>query len=658
MSGYAIQAVFSKNRTEELGNDVWEQFVIPPFYDRLDLRAARKPRVVVGGRGCGKTMLLRYLSHQTMFSPARRVIPADAIEHIGLYWRADTHFLNMMFARGIAEDIWHSAFVHMAAVVLGMELLASLRSIAESSHTSLNVQRLASLNFRRLGAFDDGLPTELDSLFDALQTRLWELEAWVNDVRKAKEPKFLAGEKFVQAMLSEIKAQVHELGQANYFVYLDEYENLRPYQQRIVNTWLKHSEIPLIFNLAMKRNGMDTQETTGPESLSDLHDFRTHDLEHELESDFPLFAAEILFLHLALANQKAPIDPDVLRDPARLRERRQQEYADRVRSSARELFPGLTQEEMATAVFRDSALSNKLAERIRKALSNRSSQLTADAFIRPEFPEASIVAPALLHRRALTPELIKGEFEKLHRGEENDFTGKRSWIHNNFVGSYLQLYEPYSRACPFYAGFQAFCQLAHGNLRYFLELCHKSLSRLENLEFPSAIDPLVQADAAREASAAFLREVRSYGPRGLQLYTFVLRLGSLFAIAHQRPTQSEPEQTHFSIGAGSQPLAPQDHSFLREAVKWSVLYEEEETKKKSSADPEDIEYILAPIYSPYFHISYRKRRKMNLTIDDFLTLERGTYDEVKDLLKRYSAAWSVQSSDLAPTLFSHLEQGA
>jgi hypothetical protein len=54
-----IQGIFAKNRAEELGDDVWEQFVVPPFYDRLDLTTARKPRLIIGGRGCGKTMLLR-----------------------------------------------------------------------------------------------------------------------------------------------------------------------------------------------------------------------------------------------------------------------------------------------------------------------------------------------------------------------------------------------------------------------------------------------------------------------------------------------------------------------------------------------------------------------------------------------------------------------
>jgi hypothetical protein len=216
------------------------------------------------------------------------------------------------------------------------------------------------------------------------------------------------------------------------------------------------------------------------------------------------------------------------------------------------------------------------------------------------------------------------------------------------------LYEPHLKPCPLFAGFQTFCQLAHGNIRYLLELCHTSLNRVDAWDGIEPIPVDVQADAAREASAAFLREIRSCGPRGLQLHGFVLRLGSLFAISHQRPTQSEPEQTHFSIGAGIAILSNEDEDFLRESVKWSVVYEEPETKKKDVGEPEGFEYVLAPIYAPYFHISYRKKRKLKLSSDDVIVLIRGTYEQVKELLKRYSVTWEVEPADLAPTLFSHL----
>ena len=105
----------------------------------------------------------------------------------------------------------------------------------------------------------------------------------------------------------------------------DEYENLPIYQQRVINTWLKHSEAPLIFNLAMKRNAFVTRQTLGDEYISDIHDFRTHDLEAYLAEHFEIFAAEILFLQLSIAQLvDTPVAEGLLRDPKRLAERRSQ----------------------------------------------------------------------------------------------------------------------------------------------------------------------------------------------------------------------------------------------------------------------------------------------------------------------------------------------
>lgn len=201
--------------------------------------------------------------------------------------------------------------------------------------------------------------------------------------------------------------------------------------------------------------------------------------------------------------------------------------------------------------------------------------------------------------------------------------------------------------------------LSRGNIRHFIELCHKSLNRAVSAG-ASTFDSVLytyQAEAARQASAAFLGEVRSFGRYGNQLHTFVLRLGSLFALAHQRPTQSESEQSHFSIGSGTTGLTTADQEFLEEAVKWSVLFENKGTKIKSKFQPENIEYVLNPIYAPYFHISYRKKRKLELSTDDAQCLIRGSYDDVSHLLRRYANTWAVEPADMSPTLFSHLESG-
>ena len=659
MTGHveSLQTVFTKNRAEELGHDVWTNFVIPPFFDKLDLRQARKARMIIGGRGCGKTMLLRYLSHQSAFSQDRPKISVDELEHIGLYWRADTQFARMMWGRNVEIDIWNSAFDHLLALVLGLQILKSIHSVAASNCDALNEESLRSVTVKRLAAFDPTMKGNLTEVQEAAEIRLNEFEVWVANVRRKDVPMFLPGTKFLSALIEEIKLRLPAFKSANYYVYIDEYENLHEHQQRIVNTYLKHSEMPLIFNVAVKRHGMVTTKTVGEESIVNIADYRTHDLEeYLLEGDFPAFAAEVLILNLALAKiGSVPIEPQKLRDPGMIEERRAEAYRSRVLNFARDMLPGLTHEELAQSVFTDSTLRGKLKDRFQQALRYKESELDVDQFLRPTLPQASITALALMYRQKLTPDEILKELDQLERGQSNRFNGSADWIHNNFIGSLLSLYENHSKAALFYAGFDTFCTISRGNLRYFRELCHKSLNTASKSASSSKmrVPPADQAAAARQTSASFLGEVRSFGRLGNPLHAFVLRLGSLFALAQRSRTQSEPERSHFAIVRG-EAVSSEDNEFLLEAVKWSVLFAVEETKLKDQDQPSNFEYILNPIYAPYFGITYRKRRKIELSTEEFRTLRQGNYDEVSALLKRYAKSWTVELPKSDVTLFGHL----
>ena len=519
---------------------------------------------------------------------------------------------------------------------------------------------LIELDLRQITALDEALPGRFIDLERELEQRWWALQVWVNDVRKTVQPKFLPGHQFILALIQIIQRSMPVIKGTVFQVYIDEYENLRDYQQKIIHTCMKHSEASdsLIFNLAAKLNTFRNPPTLGSESLANIHDWRYHNLEtYLLEENFQVFASEILYLHLANAGfPDIPIEADELRDPAYVQARRENTYADFVLGQIRKMFPDVSGEKLASSVFKQPALSNKWRTRVKRALKNRRSKADPEVFLRPRHPKASVIVPALLTRSSNRPEEVERQLDLLDRGEDNRFTGTSNWIHNNFVGCLLQLYKPHARACPFYAGFNTFCALAHGNIRHLLELCHKSVQQAlrEDSSEPTAISPDHQATAARLASTAFLGEVRSFGRFGNQLHTFVLSLGSLFAIAHQRPTQSEPEVTHFAVGHGQQELDNADQSFLAQAVKWSVLFTEKQTKQKQEFDPEGIEYVLNPIYAPYFHISYRKRRSLTLRSDDLTTLIRGDYGSVRSLLRRYSDQWKTDLEQ-RPTLFSHLQ---
>ncbi len=651
-----LKRIFSSNRTEELGYDVWKEYVVSPAYPRLHFGNTQKPRVIVGGRGCGKTMLLRYLSHESAFSKDRGGYPEETLSHIGLYWRADTQFASLLDKRGLKSDTWRAAFGHLAAIVLGAEILRSLKSIYSVANALLSENLVSEVDLRRLQAFSPTLPSRPLELLEYLEDQLAGFEMWANDIRNIKQPEFLPPRSFLKRLTGLIREQIPTLRNAIFYVYIDEYENLSIYQQRMVNTWLKHSEPPLIFNLAMKRNGFKTRRTEGDEALSDIHDFRDIDLEDfGSDEEFQYFAAEILLSRLSLAGTNiSSLRPEILREPNQLSERSSAGYRKKIITEAQSFFPSYTYGELAERVFSDSAMVNRLKNRIAKALKQRreSSKAPKD-FLVPEDPMASIIMPALLFRERLTLESIEKNIRLLRQNEPNQFYGSTDWVHNNFVGCYLQLFDGLPRPCPFYSGFLTLCYMSKGNLRHFLELCHQALNRAGSAY---EISQESQAAAARQVSAHFLSEIRSFGSQGDNLHAFVLRLGSLFSLSQQQPTQSEPEKTHFAIQEGESELTEEESDFISEAIKWSVLFRSKGTKKKTATDPEGLEYVLNPIYAPYFHISYRKKRKLELPANEVSTLIRGNYDQITSLLKRYQAQWTVDLDQTYLPLFSHLDE--
>ncbi|MCF6142421.1 hypothetical protein L1S34_14085 [Flavobacterium sp. K77] len=651
----------AQNRAEELGYDLWEDFVIPPFFNSLDLLSAKKPRVIVGGRGCGKTSLLRYLCHDTQFSKKRSLINNTELANIGIYWRIDTNFAKILSQRGLEDHIWNSAFEHLSVLMISREILKSLESIGTSSIETFSTDDLKSFNFNILSSFLENVPADFFELKNFIRKEINRFQTWAGSIRTFPQPVFLPLN-FIKELIIEIKNQNLTFNDSNYLIYVDEYENLLAEQQKLINTWVKHSETPLIFNLAMKPHSFNNKNTIGNEPIAETHDYREYNLEEfYLKTNFELFAAEILFLRLWKNDHsyKIPIIPDELKKVSNeiLEKRVSDDYTKKVLKAAKDFFPGNSTDDIANDIFKEPILKRRLTDLILKAIESKKYKITAEELLVEDYPQAGIIIPALLNRNH-SIEDIKTEISKLLNGKNNKFTGSTGWIHNNVYACILMIYEPLGRFCPLYSGFEAFCLMSKTNLRHFLELSYKSITN-ENLNNSKSKKDFIsirsQAEGAKQASSTFLREVKNFGNEGNKLHTFVLRLGTYFSYSHKKPAQSEPEQNHFNIvGNKSTELS----NFINEAVKWSVLYESRITKQKggeNNLQSEDYEYILNPIYAPYFHISYRKKRSVQFTSSELSTIAFGDFKEFEVFLNIAAKKWKIIPDESSLDLFTEIE---
>lgn len=647
---------FVNNRAEQIGADVTDEFIVPFFYDSLTLLRDRKSVRVVGGRGCGKTIFLRYFSQRTQLSRKRSELPAEIFRQgIGLYWRTDTGFCDLMKPEWVGEQKASMAFIHYVAAVVLEELGCFVESLSGAPLAGASIDlrnRPVPASIRILLGAD---VTHYGQIRDFAKEKRFELSHWLQNPDTVP-PRFFRLDDLLAELADDIAIADSRLDKLFFRVFVDEFENLKPNQQQLICDLVKHPRDRYSFNIAMRRDSVQDLKTSGNEQIVEPHDIRTIDLERELgdkDEDFKIFAAELLLMKFDKQTEiNCPaFDVSRLRDPTRLLERLDPSYRKAIKNAASMLLPGRSAPDIAAEVNEDGPLKKRWTDVASRGLHRHKAKgLTANDFWRASQPAASVVAGFLLNRDSPSPAEIRRNLMAYESSQkrENPFT---DWISNNLYGALFYLYDGLPRrANPLYAGFDRYCQMAAPNLRFFIEFCHTALREAAFQTSPDAssnVDSIpeeIQALAAKDSSSIMLKDVPNLGLRGRELETLLRRLGRLFQAAHRRASLSEPEINHFSIdGADKEALTEATKSLLREARIWSVLYEDKDTKNKADSSLAQVDYIPNPIYSAHFGISYRKRRKLTLKASEVNLIFTATDAHFETLLKSYISDWDSQA---------------
>ena len=215
------------------------------------------------------------------------------------------------------------------------------------------------------------------------------------------------------------------------------------------------------------------------------------------------------------------------------------------------------------------------------------------------------------------------------------------WLHTTKTGIVFLLAKE-SGLEKWYYGFDTYVMLSSGIVRYFLELCEQAFNfAIMNgfgWEQPSPLSPEIQTKAARFVSRYKVEETSSFPLYGSNLRIFIQCLGQIFKELHrnERLTLGEPEPNHFTMDA----LDSLDHRDVLDcAITCSALQELPQTKGKEALNTHVLDYHLNKIYTPYFEISYFKKRKIvftNSQISDLLSGDKSKAEQVtKAYLDRY-----------------------
>lgn len=646
----AIADAFLKNRADNLPPDVSQEFIVPHFFQQISIFKDSKSVRVLGGRGCGKTMFLRYFCHGSTFSSHRPQISDDEFAHIGLYFRPDTGFCSLITPEWLGNQQDGVAFSHYLTLCLLSEVTQALRKISDSKNLANGPLSLSGvpLGQKMVRLMQLKEPT-VEALAEVVDERLAELDLWVRNPGRCPTPLFVHFTTIITALADDLARHDPRLKLLGFRVFIDEFENLLVKHREIVCDAIKHPSSRLAVHIAHKREAVTDFKTSGEERVVEVHDIRTIDIEALLvnDSDFEVMAAELFLFRLRQAEVSvscSAFKPELLHDVAHLPYRSTPSYRQDVVAYTKQIFPELRAPEIARVALQDAALRRRVVDMIQRGLNFQGLTGVVDAedLISESVPEASVVLGAILNRKSQSGKEALVLFQDVvdkGRSKTDAFYKTGGWVDNNLYGCLFHLYAGLTkRPNILYAGFSRFCKIAAPNLRFFQELCHNALLQAyqrrsaEEIDGALCIDLDSQANAAVHVSDAMFEDVVQLGPHGDRLLDFARRLGGLFEKFNKRRSQSEPEINHFSINrADTAQLSEAAQVILREAKIWSVLAESKGTKDKAEYDVTQYELVLNPIYAPHFRISYRKRRKITLTasqLDIMLTQSDSQFDSL------------------------------
>lgn len=638
-----LSLAFAKNRSEEEKNeDIWQTFIIPPFFDNIHIKDQSKSLVIEGGRGSGKTTLIKYFCHATQFSPNRKNLSIQELKHIGLYWRADTNFLNSLHGEDLDTNKWLAAFQHLLACEIGKEIIKSLENLNCNDERISCFGKIDEVDLSELKDFDPHLPTTLRTLYKYLNGSKKKLSTWVNNLdTNYPSPTFLPLKEFIDSLVEILKSKLNYISDSTFAVFIDEYENMRLEQQEYINYLVKHSSPNFIYNLAMKKNAWVTKQTTSTEQIQDKNDYNSIDLEFLLDSqENKAFCAELMFSRLL--SYYPDLDKYLNLNLNKFNKSNDtKDFNNTIINSASKIIPKNPEHETAKYILSDNVLRNFLVEKISDGLKYRKIyDADPECYITDDHPESSIVFFCLLFREKENVHLLLQDFEDLKSGKKNRLHSSNELIKNNIFGCMNLIFLETQKPCLLYSGFSTIVKMSNGNIRNLLTIFYKLFNRVIDIDSDInykkiMISPYDQALCIKEVSIHELSKIIGYGKYGSNLYSLTTTLGSYFKIYHSNLKQSETEINQFTINGDDNDAKIQE--IIKEATKWSILVEYEAKRVKTLGTYIN-EFMLNPIYSAAFNISYRKKRGCQIQSNELKIMYEGSKEERDKLIRLKSSS--------------------
>lgn len=610
-----LDEMFGSYKAEWLKSKIFEFFATPYYFTTLK---DHRPCILQGGRGTGKTTVLRGLSYQGQYAILEEDIKRfDQNSFVGIYYKVNTNHAHAFQGRGISDETWATIYAHYYNLLICWEISRFLKWHKKKC----NDDEVLTAHSCKLIAASLHIEKDIDSfetLCNELETAMYTFQSDVNNVSKDSIPRMsMPGDPI--KLFVEQALNLRQLEGKMFYLLIDEYENLLDGQQQIMNTLLKHVPECYTFKIGVRELGWRVKYTLNKlELLNDPADYSLINITEQFSTndrnnDFAAFA-------LNVCNKRI-----------------------------NELFDGEANEGQFSI---EKSLPGMSIEEESELLKVRSSDYCR-AFEEYEHKSGKVLDIHPLYKFFLA------YWADIHHDSIKDTV--RNYEYN--TRSWDQRYDNYKYSLLFkirrgrgqvgiqkyYAGWNTFVKLANGNIRYIMELVYKScyLYLQDNGDITNPIPFDKQTEAAQEVGKKNLTELEGAWEKGVQITKLVMSLGSLFGKIAMFRGKSAPELVQFDVTGE---MSERTLEIMNASV-MNLAIIRMSSNKISGKELKTYQYSLHPIFAPYFQFSFRRKRKLSLKDAEILGCIDNPEETVDAILKRKNIADLEEPDYKQPTLF-------
>ena len=576
-----LNELFGSYRAEWLKGKIYQFFTEPSYFTALK---GNRPCILQGGRGTGKTTVLKGLSYQGQFALHNdKIGEFDNLDFIGIYHRANTNHVRAFVGGSVSEDNWQKIFGHYFNLVICREILLFLdwhkKQVPSDDILSTHSCNLIAKSMKMNERCDN-----LGQLLECSESQIYEFQSDINNIYDCSNLPNLSMPGDPIKLITEHSLLLKQFNNKIFYILLDEYENFENNQQQLLNTLLKHNTEHYTFKIGVRELGWRVKHTlNNQELLHDPADYVLISIEQKLtEGDyFDEFAKNVC--------------------QPRLEQLFIEENSD-FKYSIENSLSSISMEEEAIEL---GVESSDLLKEYEKISSLRQSVLEGISPLYKYF----ISYWAKYHNMTLDDAI--SNYEEKTKDWNTRYENYRYEI-------LFKIRKNKSGIMKYYSGWTTYTKLANGNIRYLMELVYRAYEKhlIDNCDLKIPVSPKHQTIAAQEVGRKNLMELEGLWKNGAQLTKLLLGFGKIFNVLAREGGANRPEVNQFTF---DKPISNKEcEDIITAAVMNLAIIRLPGNKLTNESDTRDYLYTVHPIFAPFFVYSYRKKRKMTISEEDFL----------------------------------------